>query len=465
MKYIKSFVLLCTVFCAGFLNAQEKNSEFDQGSVIDTVKVINKVGQTYALYIPEQYEKNKKWPVIFIFEPGARGALAVDTFKIAAEKYGYIIAASNVSRNGNLFENNYETINLMINDVLKKFNIDQSRQYVSGFSGGCRLATAVATLNTNICGVIGCGAGLPDSKEFHPTKESQFIYFGLVGKRDMNYLQMFDQEKYFNDLKIKNRLRIFNAGHEWPSSLLITEAVEWLELNSMFEKKAERNLTFIDKQVQVRKKLTEILLRNNLLLEYEHQLNSFISDFEDYTNINSYKEQIENIRSSKDYKKQEKIVCKIYKTERKYREEYIKAANKLVFERPVPDSIKVWWENEIKFLKKQEKKGPIEKQESASRLLNMISTISIEWSYSRISIKDFEGASELIKLGLLIYPESTYYHYTNARIQCLTGNVKGAIKSLEKSVEFGLKTKKHLDDPVFDILKNNKRFKDILNSL
>jgi hypothetical protein len=57
-------------------------------------------GQSYALYLPSTYQPGRRWPVLFVFDPGARGANGVQHFQAAAEQFGYIVACSNNSRNG-----------------------------------------------------------------------------------------------------------------------------------------------------------------------------------------------------------------------------------------------------------------------------------------------------------------------------------------------------------------------------
>ena len=121
---------------------------------MDTIICIENESYSYALYLPTNYNDSLKWPIIFILEPAARGALATNIFKMAAEKYGYIIACSNDSRNGP-FLRNYDIVEIFTNDVYSRFNIDDKRIYFSGFSGGSRGALSVAVLNSSVAGVIG----------------------------------------------------------------------------------------------------------------------------------------------------------------------------------------------------------------------------------------------------------------------------------------------------------------------
>src|ERR1043165_9117236 len=70
------------------------------GRVLEKVPVGRDATQSYALYLPAAYTPARKYPVLYFFDPGARGAVPVERFKEAAEKYGYILVGSNNSRNG-----------------------------------------------------------------------------------------------------------------------------------------------------------------------------------------------------------------------------------------------------------------------------------------------------------------------------------------------------------------------------
>src|SRR5882757_2261698 len=69
------------------------------GVVIEKVTSSSDPTQSYALYLPSTYTPTRKFPILYCFDPGARGAFPVNRFKEAAEKYNYIVVGSNISRN------------------------------------------------------------------------------------------------------------------------------------------------------------------------------------------------------------------------------------------------------------------------------------------------------------------------------------------------------------------------------
>ena len=76
------------------------NEQEPQGQIIEKVVCANNAAQSYALYLPSSYSPTGKWPILYAFDPGARGKIPLERFKEAAEKYGWIVVGSNNSRNG-----------------------------------------------------------------------------------------------------------------------------------------------------------------------------------------------------------------------------------------------------------------------------------------------------------------------------------------------------------------------------
>jgi hypothetical protein len=43
------------------------------GKIIERVVCLKDSGQSYALYLPPNYTTDRRWPVIYAFDPAARG--------------------------------------------------------------------------------------------------------------------------------------------------------------------------------------------------------------------------------------------------------------------------------------------------------------------------------------------------------------------------------------------------------
>src|SRR5215472_8959614 len=152
------------------------SAEFDpqtaRGTVISHLNTLDDPAQSYAVYLPSHYSPDRLWPIIYAFDPFARGKTAVDVYKDAAEKYGYIVVGSNNSRNGPGAPQLAAGQALWL-DTHRRFAIDKNRVYTTGLSGGARVATSFALYCSNcaVVGVIAHGAGYPVNQNPKPANE------------------------------------------------------------------------------------------------------------------------------------------------------------------------------------------------------------------------------------------------------------------------------------------------------
>ena len=226
--------LLLLAAMAGFA------AELPKGRIVAEVQCAANRGQSYALYLPSAYTPERAWPAIFAFDPGARGRVPVERYQEAAERYGYIVAGSNNSRNGP-WENSNAAIQAMTADVGGRFRVDPRRVYTAGMSGGARLALGLALGSDKIAGVIASSAGFPDAR---PRSSAAFPIFGTAGSEDFNYCEM---RRLDRELTSPHRVIIFEGGHIWLPAEVAMEAVEWLELQAMKSGRRPRDRDLADR--------------------------------------------------------------------------------------------------------------------------------------------------------------------------------------------------------------------------
>lgn len=201
-------------------------ADIPAGQVVDNVTCASDAAQSYALYLPRAYTPDREWPVLFAFDPGGRGSTPVERYQAAAERYGWIVAGSNNSRNNS--PEIGRAVAAMSNDVMSRFRVDERRVYVAGMSGGARVAFSIALGSpVKVAGVIASSAGYPDEKV---RKTLGFPVFATAGTEDFNHLEM---RRLDAALTTPHHLTIFDGGHVWLSSALAVEAVEWMELQAM----------------------------------------------------------------------------------------------------------------------------------------------------------------------------------------------------------------------------------------
>ena len=215
-------------------------AELPRGQLIESVACLDNAAETYALYLPPNYATDRQWPLLMGFHPAARGRAIVETYRSAAETYGFIVAASNTSRNGP-WDVSMRAVQAMSADVGRRFAIDRKRFYMTGHSGGARVAMQVALSTGQIAGVIASSGGYPDAT---PRPSVPFVVFGTAGTEDFNYLEL---QLVDRALTSPHRLAIFNGGHTLPPADVALDAIEWLELQAMKSGTRARDQALIDR--------------------------------------------------------------------------------------------------------------------------------------------------------------------------------------------------------------------------
>ena len=205
--------------------------ELPRGQVIERVAARRDPSQTYALYLPSNYTPARRWPIVYCFDPAARGALPARLFAEAAERFGWVVAGSNNSRNGPI-KASLDAAAAMAEDAEARLSLDRGRVYTAGFSGGARQAVLLDFLCRHcLAGVIAVGAGYPP--DFKPAAPVRLALFGVAGVDDFNFAEMKALDAELSRLGAAHRFESFTGGHAWAPKEVVMAAVEWMELQAV----------------------------------------------------------------------------------------------------------------------------------------------------------------------------------------------------------------------------------------
>ena len=192
-----------------------KNSE---NVKIDTT-VLNeliKENDSYSFYVPKR-ENDQKFPLLLLFDPQASSTNAVNKYIDLAEKHGFIIACSKLSRNGVPLENAKSDTKSILSEIKTNLPVDSTKIILAGFSGGARTVIELGKRLNEVKGIIACGAT-------NPIDEKQGKRYALItGREDFNYLEFLDvaipmeKEKNIWAMTSDNK-------HEWPSEQIMEDA-------------------------------------------------------------------------------------------------------------------------------------------------------------------------------------------------------------------------------------------------
>jgi pimeloyl-ACP methyl ester carboxylesterase len=458
-KIFVLFFLLQAFTSQSFLFSQA--SAPDQ--ITDTIKCRDVPGQSYALYLAAQYDNKKSWPVILVFDPSARGRTGVETFVDAARKYGFIVACSNNSRNGPMSDS-FTAAAAMLQDVERRFNTDQKRIYAAGFSGGSRFAMALAVRDKRISGVIGCGAGLPNDRNLIPTGNSVFLYYGLAGTRDMNYLEMKDLPDFLsNQTNVISYLRIFSGGHQWPGSDLIIEAVEWMVLQTMNRKVITADPAFLSYMEDKTQKLINSQLSSGIMVDAIMYMRFAARDFDGTAFASRMTKSVTDSEKSPEYQKATRRWNKMAVDEQEKKEKYLNYLREIVNSGSFPDSVSNRWKNETRALIKLRDKGNDENSQMASRVLNFISILCSEQAISYYRNRLYAQAAILFEICTLSDSENQNNYYNLAKSLAGAGRLRESVDALSAAVNHGFKSRQTVEsDPAFLKIRDDSRYKALI---
>ena len=215
------------------------------GKVIPKVSSATQAEQSYALYLPSGYTSEKHWPIVYAFDPAARGSMPVELMKSAAERYGYIVAGSNNAQNGP-WKPEFEAAQATYHDTHMRLAIDNNRLYLAGFSGGARFAASLARDCKCAAGLFLNGAGFSPSSP--PAAGATFSVFAAIGTLDFNYGEAVSLDAKLETLHYAHALRRFDGSHDWAPASVMDEAFAWFRLIAMKEGREARDMTFVKEE-------------------------------------------------------------------------------------------------------------------------------------------------------------------------------------------------------------------------
>ena len=188
--------------------------------------------QRYKLYVPKNYTKDKAWPLVVFISPSNEG-LAWNYWSKSCEELGMLYCAAYGAGNDCPVGRRTRIVFDMLDDVRRHYRIDSDQTYLTGFSGGGRMACSLAhTLPEYFGGVMPiCGTN-PLSKVTYLRQRvrDRLSEAFVTGTGDFNRQE--NEEFRFpmtRELGIRSKLWVVKGmGHAIPEPPVLTEALKWL---------------------------------------------------------------------------------------------------------------------------------------------------------------------------------------------------------------------------------------------
>ncbi|NND16279.1 MAG: alpha/beta hydrolase [Eudoraea sp.] len=293
------------LFISTVISLQAQTLTLKKGVIMDSIPTMEVVSETYTLFLPSDFNTDRTWPVLLIFDMKGRSKQAVSMFRAAAEEHGYILAGSNhVSDTLSIADNILVSVRLL-SSIKKLLPLAANRIYSAGFDSGGKMAGLAPVLINGIKGAISCGAAFPNTDVL--SSNNRFHYIGIVGNEDYNYTDMIDARISLNTLRFTNQLHVFKGPHQWPSSELIGRALLHFSLTAMTKKYMARDENLISSAYKKDLSSFEELNNSGAFLLAERHLKDMMDLYKPHRSIDSLKGLRKSIRKNKQFKNQQRL--------------------------------------------------------------------------------------------------------------------------------------------------------------
>ena len=433
---------------------------------VQSVTCAANAAQSYELYLPAAYAPAKHWPIMYFFDPGGRGRYPIELYKDVAEKYGFIIAGSNNSRN---FGGDVSTaINALWLDTHQRLAIDDRRTYASGFSGGARVAGAMAfgCPPCHIAGVIASGAGYPGNFAQASNKD-KVLYFFAVGDQDFNWPEVMTIRNQREESGLPYRVRVFPGPHQWALAPVMDEAIAWLTLKGMQSGDVPKDSSFIDRLFQERQVEATVAEKNADAVAQSGAYRSLVSDFAGLKDSREFTEKLATLKQSaalkNALKKEQDQVA-----EQSRLEQEASSRMRPYLENTADDPISL--HNDIlQSLKRLSDAADHAKQESqrlvSRRALDDIWVAWIETGQQELESRHYQKAEACFELMSEVR-DDPWPVLLLAETYAAAGNKKLGIRNLQEAVKRGLKNRSAVEsNERLQLLRTEPEFQKIIDTL
>jgi tetratricopeptide (TPR) repeat protein len=457
---IPAFVLLLTL--AGSSQAED----LPKGTPVDAVECAADPGQSYALYLPSTYRCDRRWPIIYIFEPGARGPLAIRIFREAAEKYGYVLVCSNNSRNGP-WEPIARALRSVWNDTQKRLCIDNDRVYSAGHSGGAQVALMFGSfLGKPWAGVISCCGSLPDLMPAQ-TLPKDLAVFVATGLYDFNYWPSRKIASSLDAAGVANHLETFADGHTWLPVPAAMDALSWLELRAMKKGLRGRDDGWIAAQFAERLRRAQEIEQAGKSVEAHEAFSALVADFRGLVDVAPAESSAARLDRPAEIKEYGETQQKTEKEESLKFARIIRALGAFMNTADAWERRRCLDELEISSLRKNAQKGDASPAGlAARRMLEFIFSQTIFTAAQANERSDRIAARRMYEVAVLVQPDRGYVWYNLACVHSRLGEIKDALRALETAVKKGVQDREAIEkDADLEALRREPAYIRLMETL
>lgn len=446
-------VLLLTLLVAPPTGAQGSSQEpaggappveIGAGLLADPVVVAQAPELSYALYLPEGYRADRSWPVLFLFEPEGRGAALAERFREGADRWGFVLVASNDVVRDTPWEINQRVVQLLLSDSFRHAVIDSTRLHFGGLGGTARVAWAAGEgFRDAVGGVVLMGGTTPDARQ--PDEAPPYPVYLVTSDADFNHDEVRRLAQTLDELGGTERLHVFEGPHGPPPQPVATRALTFFHLRAVAEGSIEGDPERLSALLQRDLERAEALEAEGDLLAAAERWEAVARDWrevvaEDDPRLRRARRRAEELASRREVRRARRELRSHMRTAEIYRADVAAAIHRLRSDRKPPQPARLVADLKIRHL--QEMAAQTEDPEQARAARRMLELAFVHTSYylpPELMARDHHRrAASSLTVAAAIHPEDPEVWLRLARAYALAGERKEAFEALREAVATGL---------------------------
>jgi hypothetical protein len=380
-----------------------------KGTITDNIVANDSLQETFSVYLPTTFDMSQTWPIVFVFDMEGTGKQSLSMFREAAEKEGYVLATSNNTNDTLSLSKNILIANRFLNAANDLLPLQKERSYVAGFSNAARFASIIPNFIKGIKGVVSFGAAVGNMEIL--SAKDPFYFVGIVGREDYNFIDMLETRKVLDRLKFPNQLILFDGGHEWPSTGIITNALHLLTLSAMAKGEVPKDEQMIAASYNRSLIAANALFSNDKPLLAEHKLSEMSRVYRPLMELDSLSTIRKQIRKSSAFRTKRRNQNSVLLKEGFTKEDYVYFLEEDVMSYNYNNL--GWWIYQMDELDKLGKSTNVYNKQMSHRLrgyLNALIEDTIDMIASDTKVLDMEALTFLYMLKTITEPKNFVYY-------------------------------------------------------
>lgn len=440
------------------------------GRIMSQVTSVANPRQRYAIYLPADYRADRTYPLLILMDPRGRALLPLEEAQEVAERLGWMVLSSYGTRSDVAVDPNADALNAMISDAEDFLGLDRRRIYLSGFSGTARVNWIFGyRLKGHVAGLIGFGAGFPGEfiLSHRPDgTEPPLVFFGGVGSTDFNFDEMRKMDSTLDEVNLPHRIAYYGGPHAWGPTEVVTEAVEWMELQAMRFGLRSMDSGYVDANYR-RDLARAAAARDKDPYAGWVRFQSIVADYKGVHETSEAETAVARLKDDAAVKRTARQLVKIAAFQKAYVEKLALFLGEFR-DGPTPPLSKSLSHLEIRNLIRQaaDSSDLLEMYSAERALSHVMSYTAFYEPDDYFTRQDPARALAILNIAAAVDPKDPYVCYSKARALTLLGRPGEAVSALDCLSHATWASAERLEkDPHFIPLKDEPGFKALLAKL